>query len=495
MLEKPDKTTAYIRPPIVTVMGHVDHGKTSILDAIRHTNVAAREYGGITQHIGAYQVIRDGRPVTFIDTPGHEAFSQMRERSGKAADIVVLVVAADDGVMPQTKEAISHAKTAKASIVVALNKVDLPSADPGKVKEQLAREDVLVESWGGDVVAVEVSAKTGDGIDKLLDAILAVADLLDIRADPNGEFEAVIVEASLDRKRGVVASAIVRNGTLRVGDEISASGFEAKVKSLTDDKGVSIKEAGPSIPVEILGFKRVPHVGDLIVERGSELVELSISDNRVEIVGQETSKTVSIIIKADTRGTLEAVKASLAKLVTSSATSTYSIKFLLASTGDISESDVLLSFSTGGAVIGFNVKMPPAVEELAKAKAVPVRIYKTIYELVDEVRDMLEGVATFEIQKIKGRAQVLKVFGLSSGDVVAGCKVLAGALKEGAKVAVYDKDPEDLRADDSPLYTGKIKKLKQGKSDVSVVGKDNECGVLLRPQFAGIGEGMFVEVS
>ncbi len=482
------------RAPIVTVMGHVDHGKTSILDAIRKTNVQAKEYGGITQHIGAYQIVHKGQPVTFIDTPGHAAFTAMRARGGRAADIVVLVVAADDGVQPQTKEAISHARAAGAPIIVAINKVDRASADPMKAKQALAQENVLVEDWGGDVIAVETSATKGTGLDKLLDSIIVLAEMLGIQGNPENELEAMIIESRKDSKKGVVVSAIVRSGTVSVGQEVSASGFNAKIKSIMDDKGNLLKSAGPSTPVEILGFSEVPHIGDLIVEKGSELAALSADDSRVEIVGQNTKKTIGIVIRADTQGTLEAVKASLAKLVTENVNADYSLKFLLEGTGSPTDSDVLLASSAKGLIVGFDVKIPSNVEELAREKKVPVKTYKTIYALIDEVKDVLEGAAFEEEAKIKGRAKVLKTFKLPSGDIIAGCLVLAGAIKDTSRVSIYAIDPANLTPNDIPLYTGSIRKLKKQKDEVSVVGKDNECGILLKPQFDNIAAGMFVEV-
>lgn len=488
-----DKKTENKRPPIVTVMGHVDHGKTSILDSIRKTNVQAGEYGGITQHIGAYQVEHNSQLITFIDTPGHEAFTQMRVRGGKAADVVVLVVAAEDGVKPQTKEAISHALAAEVPVVVAINKMDKEGADPRKVKQDLAQENILVEDWGGGIVSVEVSAKTGKGLDKLLDAILAVSELLELKANPDGELEAVIIESKLDRRRGVATSVIVRNGTLRIGAEVTASGLAAKVKSIVDDKGQVLKEAGPSTPIEMLGFKETPRVGDLIVEKGSELVELAKDEDRLEIIGVETKKTVGIVLRADTQGTLEAVKASLAKLVSENVDATYSLKFLFSTTGDVTESDVLLASSTNGIIVGFNVRVSNAVSDLAESQNVSIKTYRTIYELIDEVVDVLEGTALFEELKIKGRAEVLKIFKLPSGDIVAGCKVLVGSLKVGMKVAVYDMNPADVTEEDEPLYVGKIKKLKVKKDEEKVVGKDNECGVLLKPLFAEMKKGYFLE--
>uniref|UniRef100_A0A7C4TPU7 Translation initiation factor IF-2 n=1 Tax=candidate division WWE3 bacterium TaxID=2053526 RepID=A0A7C4TPU7_UNCKA len=482
------------RAPIVTIMGHVDHGKTSLLDAIRKTDVQAHEYGGITQHIGAYQIEHNGFPITFIDTPGHAAFTQMRARGGKAADIVVLVVAADDGVQPQTKEAISHARAAGTPIIVAINKVDRQGADASKVKQALAQENVLVEDWSGDVISVETSATKGLGLDKLLDSILALAEILDIKGSPDSELEAMIIESKKDSKRGVVVSVIVRNGTLKVGDEISASGFNAKVKSIMNDKGEMVKQAVPSMPVEILGFSQVPHVGDLVVEKGSELAMLSVDESRVEIVGQNTKRTVGIIIRADTQGTLEAVKASLAKLVTENVNADYSLKFLLESTGSPTDSDVLLASSAKGIIVGFNVKIPASVEDLAAEKKVPVKSYKTIYDLIDEVKEVLEGAAFDEEAKIKGRAKVIKIFKLPSGDIIAGCMVLAGAVKDTSRVSIFNKDPADVTKEDIPLYTGNIRKLKKQKDEVSVVGKDNECGILLKPQYDDIAVGMYLEV-
>jgi translation initiation factor IF-2 len=484
----------YIRPPIVAVLGHVDHGKTSILDAIRNTNVQSKEYGGITQHIGAYQIEHNSQKITFIDTPGHAAFTQMRARGGKASDIVVLVVAATEGVMPQTKESILHAKAAGVPIIVAINKVDMTGADSQKVKQELAQENVLVEDWGGDVVSIEVSAKTGKNLDGLLDSILAVAEIINIKADPEGELEAILIESKLDRKRGVVVSIVVRNGSLRVGEEVFASGHIARVRSIMDDKGRMLKEAGPSDPVELLGFNKLPNIGDLLVKRGSELEELAVDESRVEIVGQETKKTVAVVVKTDTQGTLEAVKAGLADIVTSSVGATFSLKFLHTATGDITDSDVLTAHSAKGLVLGFDVKIPPAVEDLAKSLKVPVKTYKTIYDLIDEVKELLESTAHDAESRIKGRAQILKTFKLPSGDIIAGTKVLAGSLKEGSRIQIFEKDPAELTQEDEPVYVGAIKKIKKGKDEVALVGKDNECGVLLKPRFDAVEGGMWIEV-
>ncbi len=485
----------YFRPPIVTVMGHVDHGKTSILDAFRKTNVTAKEFGGITQHIGAYQIEHNSKKITFIDTPGHAAFSQMRSRGGKVADIVILVVAADAGVQAQTKEAIAHAKASGGTIVVAINKIDLPAADAQKAKQQLAQEDILVEDWGGNIVAVEVSAKTGKGLTELLDVIQLIADMQEIKARPEGALEAIIIEAKMDKKKGALVNVIVKDGTLKVGDEVYASGKSAKIKSLMNDRGQILKQALPGDPVEILGFKDIPSVGDTIVLKGSGLEEFSESTDKIEIVGKNTKKTINLILKADTSGTLEAVKSTLSNLVTSNVNADYSIKFLLTSTGEISDSDVLLAQSTHGLIVGFNLKVAPSIDDLAESKGVFVKVYKTIYELVDDVKDILEGKAVSDEQKIKGRAVIQKLFKLPSGDMVLGCKVLAGSLKNTSRISIYSKNPSELGSEDIPLYSGNIKTLKRGRDDINVVGKDNECGVLLKPDFLEAKEGYFIEVK
>lgn len=495
MAKKVEQTTEYeLRPPIVTLMGHVDHGKTSLLDAIRKTNVTAQEHAGITQHIGAYQISYADHKITFIDTPGHAAFAQMRSRGGKIADIIILIVSAEESVMPQTREAIDVALASKAQIIVAITKIDLPNANSAKVKQALAEQGLLVESLGGNVVCVEVSAKTGKNLDKLLEAILTVSELLNLKTNSKGELEAVIVESRMDKKRGVMVACIVKNGTLTVGDKVVASGYEAPVRSLSDDKGVSIKSAGPSTPVEILGFSKAPNVGDLIMQRGSELASLSIDESRIEIVGKNSKRTVAVILKSDTQGTLEAVKGSLAELVTSSVNATFSLKFLACSTGEISNSEVMLAHNAKALIVGFNVKASQEVLDLAESYKVRLKTYKTIYELTDEVRDILENTAEEDEAKIRGRAKVLKTFKLDSGDIIVGCRVIAGALKEDAKVSIYDKNPADLTKKDEPLYTGIIKKLKKGKENVTVVGKDNDCGVLLRPQFEAISDAHWLEI-
>jgi len=493
-MSKNKSTTKKYRPPIVTFMGHVDHGKTSILDAIRKTDVQGSEYGGITQHTGAYQVSYKNKKITFIDTPGHEAFSHMRARGGRVADIVVLVVAADAGVKPQTKEAIGYAKEFGVTMIVAINKIDLPGADVQKVKQELAQENVLVEDWGGDVVSVEVSAKKKQNLDKLLESVLAISEFLELENKPMAEIEATIVESKKDRKRGVIVVAVVRSGTIKVSDKVTASGHVAKIRSLADMSGNRIESAGPGSPIELLGFKNVPNVGDVMVAQGSDLAELAADRDRVQVIGQNTKRVVSIVLRADTKGTLEVVQESLSELVSSAVGVTFSIKFLKSATGEIVASDIELASSGDGIVIGFSTKFSKSVKDLARDLGITVKTYKTIYDLVDDVKDFLEGSAVSEEEKIKGRAEILKIFKLPSGDNIIGCKVLAGSLKPNMRVAIYDKNPADIDEDYAPLYRGNIKKLKIGQGDVNVVGKDNECGVLLKPIFHDAQKGLFLEV-
>lgn len=484
----------YFRPPIVSVMGHVDHGKTSILDYIRRSNVTSKEHGGITQHIGAYQAEFQGKKITFIDTPGHEAFSQMRSRGGKVSDIVLLVVAADAGVQAQTKEAIFHAKASGGQIVVVLNKIDLPNSDPQKAKQQLASENILVEDWGGEIPVCEVSAKTGAGIENLLNTILLINELQETKADLEGELECVIIEGKVDKQKGVVVTGIVKNGNLKIGDDVYASGYSARIRSLNDFTGKSLKEALPGDPVEILGFKNLPSIGDILVSKGSELMELSSSTDKVEIIGQETKKTLNLILKSDTFGTLEAIKASLANLVTSNVNADYSLKFLVSQTGEITDSDVLLADSTKAIIVGFNLKPSNSIVDLADTKGVLIKTYNTIYSLIEDLEKILEGKAVLDEQKIKGRAEIVKIFKLPSGDLILGSKVMAGAIKDNSRISIYEKNPAELTPEDKPVYNGEVKKLKRGKDEVKVVGKDNDCGILLKPDFPEVRVGLFIEV-
>lgn len=479
------KESQFLRPPIVTIMGHVDHGKTSLLDYIRKSKVAEKEHGGITQKVGAYQAEYKGKKITFIDTPGHAAFTQMRARGGKAADIVILVVAADDGVMPQTKEAISHVKFAGVPMIVAINKMDTPGANPEKVKQQLAENEVLVEGWGGDVLCVPVSAKTGEGVDNLLESILTLAEILELKADPNGDLEGIIIESKLDSKKGPIFTGIVKNGTLKVGSEIYTSGISTKIKALLSFTGEHVQEAGPSDPIEVLGFSAVPKVGDLFVDiKSKELLDakqVKVDDTQTYAEGV---KVINLILKADSQGSLEALEGALRKLESEEA----KLRFLHRATGDITESDVLLANSSKARILGFNSRVSSKVSELSDSLGVFVKTYNIIYELLDDVETVLKDALFKEEVKVKGQATVIRTFPLASGDVVAGCKVSGGALKPSAKVQILRTGEEE------PVYTGRIKELRRNKDIVSVVGKDVECGVFLNPNFKEIKVGDIIDV-
>jgi translation initiation factor IF-2 len=419
------------RPPIVTVMGHVDHGKTSLLDAIRRTDVAAREHGGITQHIGAYQVdIATGESrgeITFIDTPGHAAFAKMRSRGAVVTDIAVLVVAADDGVMPQTKESIQHLQAAKVPFLVALNKIDLPGAAPEKVKSQLAEAGVLVEGYGGDVVTVPVSAKTGKGIDQLLEMIALLGQMQNIEADAAGPFAGTVIESTTDSHRGPVATIIVRNGTLRVGDLIRCEAVAGKVRGLTDAGGKVVKEAGPSMPVEMTGFSAVPPVGGQVVTWSGDPVAAIQEKKPVPTVAEDEIRHLSIIIKADTAGTLEAISGALEP----------EVSVLARGLGDINESDVLLAKTTNSLLYGFNVRSPGSVIKLAEGEHVRILTFKIIYELLEDTQKrvlFLKNPALAE--EITGKATIIAQF-TAEGLPVAGCRVTEGKISRNDTAHLY----------------------------------------------------------
>jgi len=472
------------RPPVVTIMGHVDHGKTSLLDAIRNTNVASKEFGGITQHVSAYQISYKNRQITFVDTPGHEAFTNMRARGGSVADIVVLVVAGNEGVKPQTVEAISHAKASLASIIVAINKIDLPGVILEKVKKELAKEGIMVEGYGGDIVAVPVSAKEKKNIDELLDSILLLWDMAEEKKT-NENFSAVVIESFLDKKKGPLASAVVRSGTLKVGDLIYAGNIECKVKALIgfDKKQVSLAET--SCPVEILGFKEVPPVGSVLLHQKLNLEDQQIS--QTGSVQDETGKKVlGVVIKADTQGTLEALMNGVSKLKSEEAV----LNILHKGVGDVTQGDVLLASTSGGIIMGFNVNYPAEVEFFATGKRIIVRTYKIIYELLQDLEGALQGIVELEEEKIKGRAKIVALFNLPSGDVICGANVFAGRFKVGDKVAIWDseenlkeflKDPKKslLR----PLFETKIKKIKLEKDSVEATQMGKNYGFLFDPQY------------
>jgi translation initiation factor IF-2 len=488
----------------------VDHGKTSILDYIRKSKVQAGEEGGITQHTSAYQVEVGKKKITFVDTPGHEAFTSMRMRGGQVADIVVLVIAANDGVKPQTKESLSHIKLAKLPFIVALNKMDLSGASADDSRKQLADEAVLTEKYGGDVVEVEVSAKTGKGIDNLLEMILLVSEMQELASRPDADLMGVVLEGHLDTARGPIATVIVKEGSLRLGDEIRVGKSQGKVKALFDFNGKRVKEAGPSMPVKIMGLSSVPQAGDTVTATGSRPVETSHkasysirqkrigSDLRQQIGLQEDKTTLgeevrpkedirilNLVAKADTQGTLEAVRASLTKLEDEK----HQICFIHAGVGEISESDVLLAAAGNGIIAGFEVRASTAVRNLAFDNGVIIKTYKIIYELIDDVKKALEGVLSVDEQKVKGRAEVIKIFKLpESGSVILGCKVVLGKINTGNKVEIFRGEGKE------PIFESQIKEIHHIRKVIKEASLGIECGFLLKPQFDKVKKGDRVEV-
>lgn len=490
------------RPPVVTVMGHVDHGKTSLLDALRKANVAEGEAGGITQHIGAYQVkLPSGQKVTFIDTPGHAAFTAMRARGAKITDIVVLVVAANDGIMPQTIEAIHHAKAAGVPIVVAINKIDVLGADPNKVRVDLLQQEVVVESMGGDVLSVEVSAKKRINLDKLIETILLQAEILNLKANPNASAEGAVVEAKMEKGRGSVATVLVQRGTLKVGDIFVSGSHWGRVRALINENGKRVDKALPSEPVEVLGLQGTPDAGDdfIVVDDENKAREISAYRQRKErealqvksargsmeqmfakIKAGETQK-IPLIIKGDVQGSVEALTGTLAKI----ACDEVKVEILHAAVGGINESDVTLARVSGAMVIGFNVRANPQAREMAKRDGVEIRYYSVIYDVADEVKKILEGKLAPELkEKIIGYAEIRKVFNITKVGRVAGTMVVDGVVKRGAKVR--------LLRDDVVIYTGSLKELKRFKDDVKEVRESFDCGMAF-DNYDDIKEGDMVE--
>ena len=490
LFDRPDEEGASVpRPPIVTIMGHVDHGKTSLLDAIRHANVVAGEAGGITQHIGAYQVIAPGgQTITFIDTPGHAAFTAMRARGAKVTDIVVLVVAADDGVMPQTIEAIRHAKAAKAPIIVAVNKIDKPEADPQRVMQELLQHDVQVEAFGGDTLAVEVSATKRTNLDKLLEAIALQAELLDLVADPDRSAEGTVIEARLDRGRGPVATVLVQRGTLKVGALVVAGSYWGRVRALIDDKGGAVEAAPPSTPVEVLGFSGAPEAGDrvAIVEseaRAREITEYRERQRREKIAARgpaaRTSladmmsnlkaaghKEMPIVLKGDVQGSVEAITSALEKLGNDEVMA----RVIHGGAGGITESDVTLATASKAVILGFNVRANKEARDLAEQEGVEIRYYNIIYNLVDDVKAALSGMLAPTLREtMLGNAQILELFDISKVGLVAGCRVTDGVVQRGAHVR--------LIRDSVVVHEGKLSTLKRFKDEVAQVQAGQECGM------------------
>jgi len=489
------------RPPIVTIMGHVDHGKTKLLDAIRESNIAEKETGGITQHIGAYKVRVNKGEIVFLDTPGHEAFTSLRARGAMVTDIVVLVVAADDGVMPQTVEAINHAREANVPIIVAINKIDLPNANPDKVKNELTKYELIPEEWGGDTLFVEISAKRKINIDKLLDAILLQAEILELKANPNRKAECVVIESRLDPGRGPVATVIVQRGTLRVGDPFVVGVESGKVRAMFDDSGHKVKEALPSDPVEILGFEEVPEAGEKLQVVSSEKYAKEIASKRRALKKMEALKSMKkvtlddinkmiqegslkelkIVLKADTQGSIEAITNSINKM----SFKNIRISIIHSGIGSIKESDVLLASASNAIIIGFRVRPTQKAKELIEREKVDMRIYSIIYQIEDDIKKAIEGLLEpTEEEKLVGTAEVKQVFRISKVGVVAGCYVKSG------KVIV--KAIAKLVRDGTEIYKGRIESLRRFKEDVKEVKEGYECGIKLEG-YSDIKENDIIE--
>ena len=489
------------RPPIVVVMGHVDHGKTSLLDRLRQTNVVEGEAGGITQHIGAYKVKVKDREVCFLDTPGHEAFTAMRARGAQITDIAIIIVAADDGIKPQTVEAIDHAKAAGVSILVAINKIDKPGANVEKVKQELMNYGLVPEEWGGDTICVPISAKTGEGIDNLLEMLLLIADMKDLKANPHKQAKGTVIEARLDKTRGTVVSMLVQRGQLNVGDTIVVGDMVSKIRAMKDDKGRSVKMAGPSTPVEILGLSHVPETGEVFYEVENEkvakhLIEKRIAKQRMDLIKQGSKitlddlfgqikqgkiKDLNIIIKADVQGSVEAMRDSLEKL----SNDEVRVRVIHASTGGIKESDVTLASVSNAIIIGFNVRPESAAEQQAKKEQVDMRLYSVIYDAINDVEVALQGMMPKKYKEVKyGTAEVRKIFKITGVGIVAGCYVKSGKIIRGAMVR--------LVRDNIVLLEIKIDSLKREKDDVKEVAENYECGIKLE-NFSDIKEGDIFE--
>ncbi|NCP15980.1 translation initiation factor IF-2 [bacterium] len=488
MIADEDESLLTARPPVVTILGHVDHGKTSLLDAIRHANVAEGETGGITQHIGAYQVEHNGRPITFLDTPGHAAFTAMRARGAQGADIVVLVVAADDGVMPQTKEAIAHARAARVPIIVALNKIDKANANLDMVKRQLGDNDLVPDEWGGQTLVVPVSAKQKQGIEDLLEAILLVADNTDIRANPKGRVIGTVVEAELDKTKGVIATFLVQNGTLEAGDLVVAGNAYGHLRALFDYRGRKVQKAGPSAPVSVMGLNDVPAAGDLFqvvaTEKEARQIILERSEAAQKQAGVSKKATLEelfasyqagetqelrLVLKADVQGSLEPIVNSLNEL----SKGDISVKILHAETGNISENDVMLASASQAIIVGFSVQADVGARRLADAEGVSIRLYDIIYRLTEDVEKALKGMLAPEfIEKVVGKAEILQIFNISKVGKIAGCRVREGEIRRNGKVRVY-------RGKDI-VYEGEIASLKHEKENEHEVRQGFECGIGLK---------------
>jgi len=488
MLDEEDQDSLVTRPPVVTILGHVDHGKTTMLDAIRSEEVAAGEAGGITQHIGAYQIIHNDRPITFLDTPGHAAFTAMRARGAQGADVAVLVVAADDGVMPQTREALAHAKAARVPMVVALNKIDMPNANPDKVKQELADVGLVPDEWEGDTMVVPVSAKQGDGIEDLVEAIILVADTAEIRANPEGRVFGTVIEGELDKSRGVLATLLVQNGTLHVSDVVIAGNAQGKVRAMFDYQGNAIKEAAPSTPVSVLGLSDVPRAGEVFTlvesEREAKAIIKAREDKVVAAPSGRTALTLDqvfeayqagetqelrLVVKADVQGSLEPIINSVEELTVGG----IRVNVLHSATGNIGEDDVMLAAASGAIVIGFNVSADQSAKRAADTERVDIRLYDVIYRVTEDIEKALKGMLKPEKRVVElGEAEVLKIFTIPKQGKIAGCRVLKGEIQRNARMRV-------VRAEEN-LHEGPISSLKHEKEDVTEIREGFECGIALK---------------
>lgn len=500
--EVDDEADLKERPPVVVVMGHVDHGKTSLLDAIRHSHVTAREAGGITQHIGAYTVSINDKPITFLDTPGHEAFTAMRMRGAQVTDIAILVVAADDGVMPQTIEAINHAKAAGVEIIVAINKIDKPGANPDRVKQELVEYGLVSEDWGGDTICVPVSAVSKEGIDNLLEMIILVAEMKELKANPNKRARGNIIEAQLDKGRGAVATVLVQSGTLNVGDPIVAGSSYGRIRAMMNDKGQKVKKAGPSVPVEILGLNEVPMAGDMFYVAESEkkarqVAESVIAKGREELIKDTPQKVslddlfnqiqsgsvkeLNIVIKADVQGSVEAVKQSLEKL----SNDEVRIRTIHGGVGAVTESDVMLASASNAIIIGFNVRPEASAKNVAEDQKVDIRLYRVIYNAIEDITAAMKGMLdpVYE-EKIVGHAEIRQLFKASGVGTIGGSYVTDGKFVRNAKVRIV--------RDGIVVYDGELATLRRFKDDVKEVNAGYECGLLFN-KFNDIKEGDIVE--
>ena len=500
-IEEDDEENLQKRPPIVTVMGHVDHGKTSLLDCIRKAKVTDSEAGGITQHIGAYTITLNGEEITFLDTPGHEASTAMRARGAQVTDIVILVVAADDGIMPQTKEAIDHCKAAGVPMVVAINKIDKPGANPDRVKQELADHGLLVESWGGDVISEEVSAKQNLNIDKLLEMVLLSAEMLELKANPNRKAVGTVIEAKLDKGRGAVASLLVQNGTLHVGDSILVGSTYGRIRAMFDDTGKKIKSAGPSIPVEILGLSEVPEAGDRFNQVKDEKTARNMAESKKDDLKAETLlanhrvsledlynqiqegkvKELAIIVKADVQGSVEAIKQSLAKL----STDDVKVRVIHGGVGAITETDITLATASNALVIGFNVRPDNNAAAQADNDGVDIKTYRIIYDAIEDIKSAMIGMLEPEYKEvILGTAEVRETYKISNVGTIAGCYVLKGKLKRNAETRVI--------RDGIVIFESSLSSLKRFKDDAKEVASGYECGLTVE-KFNDIKEGDILE--